>query len=141
MKKEARSNKYQHLYSETSVDITSMWNLSFNPDYPEQIKEIKDQIIERMRELVNEKLTDKQKKIYYLIVAGNKQAEVAKKLGLCQASVTKAINGNVSVGFKNKHGGIIKKLKFAFLNDPQITQLRKEYFELISDWEEIVGIK
>jgi hypothetical protein len=137
----SRSDSYQHLYAEKSVDITSMYSLSYSPEEPEEIKEIKDKIVERMRVLVDEKLTDNQKQIFNLTSQGYTQAEIAKKLNRCQASITKAINGNVAVGFKNKHGGIVKKLKFAFLNDPEIKELRKEYFELISEWEEIIGIK
>jgi DNA-directed RNA polymerase specialized sigma subunit len=80
----------------------------------EKIAELRERLKERLYDLiVNENiLTDHQKKILFMRLAGKTQIEIAQHLGCTQSAVHKSEHGNID--YKNsrkRYGGINKKLK------------------------------
>ena len=80
----------------------------------EQIKELEDQLLERMWQLIEIHCTQIQKEVLTLIFKdGYTQQEVAKMKGVNQSSVAKSVMGNNDYSKENKkmYGGSIRKLK------------------------------
>lgn len=74
----------------------------------QQVK--KETLLQLLKEAIN-KLTPKQQAIINLHLQGLKQAQIAKKLNLCQTSIQKTLYGNWDAKHCKFYGGITKKLR------------------------------
>lgn len=85
----------------------------------EEVKELQDQLLERLWQLIDIHCTDKQKLILNLLYKeGLTQQEVADFRGISQSTVNKCIHGNVDYkNNKRTSGGIIHKLQPIFKQD------------------------
>lgn len=153
---ENRSDSYQYKVKEIPWDFTTppanntnvyQWS---NRDsisgrlnryvYSEELLDLKDALLERFWQVANEVLTPSQLKVLVLYSEGYTQTEIAKKLGWKQqnavhraifgSKLSKTERANTSVHKNNLdsnyHGGAIKKLKAAFLEDTTIQNLLQQ---------------
>lgn len=144
-KRETRSSKYQYLIQEASVDhhIIDLYDQKSQIGYQnlaenehQQALILWDKIRERLWMLVCAELTDRQREALTLVCAGGSQAEIGKKLGCGQSNVNKTLLGNVNrTHNKNNttfHGGLIKKIRNIYLNDPILVSWVDQYSELVN---------
>ncbi|MFZ4795890.1 MAG: helix-turn-helix transcriptional regulator [Bacteroidia bacterium] len=128
-----RSDFYQHLIMEVSVcpfvlnDLSSAQGMTYRikpATYDEQYLDLKDKLKKRMWELINLGLTDRQKQVIELSMAGFTQNEIAKKLGINQTSVHKVLKGNIDYkNEKKRYGGAFKKITKLCQIDPEIQEI------------------
>jgi hypothetical protein len=135
-----RSQKYQYLLLESAFShdqLSSFSNESglsnrLNPwEYNDELIDLQEKLKERLWEIVEEELTDRQKEVLKLTAKGLKQQEIAAKLFINQSSIAKSLAGNVDYGVKegddtkasnkkqkkNAYGGSIRKLQKLVLED------------------------
>jgi predicted DNA-binding protein YlxM (UPF0122 family) len=136
----SHSSIYQNLLIEVPVCPFIMSDLSLaqgityrmQPDsYNELYWQYKEQLKNRLFELVEENLTDRQKQVIKLWMDGFTQNEIAKKLGINQTSVHKVICGNIDYkNEKRRYGGALKKLKKICEVDLEIQRLLRKLVDL-----------
>ncbi len=138
-----RSKDYQHKILEQCTSPHTMADLSLaqgltcriEPDkLSEEYLDLKEQLNERMWEIIEEGLTKRQKETLKLVVLeGKTQNEVAKLLDINQTSVHKIVHGNIdyrSDGSKKRYGGAVKKIQKLCSVDPEIQEILKELMEI-----------
>lgn len=138
-----RSDSYQWTIQEipVSYDILATYSNgqgyqgALNPfKYDERLFELEDRLKAKTRSIMNECLTERQKRIVFLYYDGYTQSEIAEMLGCNQSSITKSLNGNRDYKNGTKiYGGTTKKLKKLFDADPEIKQILNEMRELIEE--------
>lgn len=129
----ARSQKYQYLFQEILVEPSSEQLANKNSQDSVQMREIKLDISERLIQIANDILTEKQRDIFnYYFVKGLTQTDIAKKMKINQSSVTKSINGNFeySDGGRMCYGGSLKKIRRAAEKDDLIIKLYQKLDEI-----------
>lgn len=135
---EAKSKSYQYKFGEVLADPHSFIfiNAVENKISPE-INELRGQISDILIQEVNDKLTETQKKVLYLYLAGHSQSEIAKKLNIIQPTVNFHLFGLriYKDGKKGKtiHGGIMKKLRTIANNNQEVNDLLKKISNLTED--------
>ena len=138
-----RSDSYQHLLLERvcSHDMLEAFSnddsiyKKLNPfAYNEEIEELKDKLKEEVWRLIFANLTSRQAEILELYAKGWTQSEIAKKLGINQSSITKAINGNVDYkNGKKIYGGSKKKIMKLIETDVKIQEIFNRIKEIRED--------
>lgn len=133
--KSVRSDKYQYLLQEVSVDLNDLSNTIdlkcqlHAARYSPRFAELNDQAFQRIMDLCKEHLTEKQYVVISLFLKGHTQQEIAKILNIHQSSITKSLNGNVDYAGKLKHkryGGSSKKMRKFFLEDQILKDIMKD---------------
>jgi len=76
--------------------------------------------------MATENLTEHQRKIFELHLAGKTQVKIAKELGIHQTSVHKALHGNQDYNYDKKHGGIYRKILKTCRQDDEFMNLVNE---------------
>lgn len=132
----AKSDRIQYKYREILVDPTIMSNFSFgdmayepvNYELMDELVGLTEELTERVKVLIDTKLTDRQtdvvKKIYF---EQKTQMEVADSLGLCQTTIHKILKGNIDYANGGKrYGGALKKLRKLCATDEEIQNILKK---------------
>jgi len=137
--KRGKSYEYQYRIMEIITDPINLAKFSnedgmsnyFNiSKYSEELEELREELIDRLKTIVAEKLTEHQRKIILLFISGNTQEEIASILKIHQTGVHKALHGNIDYKSGGKrYGGIVKKLKKFCLNDEKISDVLKRINE------------
>jgi DNA-directed RNA polymerase specialized sigma subunit len=135
-KRTNRSDHCQHLFHEISVsqDILSIFSNNdsilrrLSPyDYDERTLKLQDELRLAFWRVVDKSLNDKQKQIVEMIgKEGLTQQEAAKRMGINQSSIAKAI-GSTNIN------GCYYKLKLAVFADPEINRILKEISDIQED--------
>jgi DNA-binding CsgD family transcriptional regulator len=137
-----RSDQYQQLFAEIAC-ANEMMEAFPNSDsicerlcpfaYDETVLELEDRLKVEFWRIVEASLTDRQKQVIKLYADGYTQMEIAKKLGINQSSITKAIHGNCQYlpgEGKRTYGGCEKKLKKIVEKDEVIQDILRQLLEL-----------
>lgn len=143
MKRKNRSDRYQYVLLEISTsdnlldNFTNDESISYrlNPfAYNEDLFDLEDKLKEKFWNIVNTKLTERQKEIIYLIAKERlTQQEIAKKLKINQSSITKSLHGNTDYSDKSckrYYGGSELKIKKLAEEDPEIQSILNQIQEL-----------
>lgn len=135
-----RSDQYQPLLMEVCINPAVLNDLSaaqgmtyrMRPEiYDEEFMDLKDKLKERMWELIESGLTERQKQVIKLSMQGLTQNEIAKKLGINQTSVHKVLRGNIDYrNSRRRYGGAFKKMIKLCKADKQIQDILKEMQEI-----------
>ena len=143
-----RSNGYQSFLLELCTNPFVIADLSLAQgmtcrlqifNYNEKLMDLRDDLKERMWELIDIGVTERQKEVLRLYVMGYTQNEMAKQLGINQTSIHKILAGNISYkeGIYNprkskkvRYGGVIKKVRKLCKEDSVIQNILKEIAEL-----------
>ncbi len=141
--KKNRSDSYQWILVETpysqemltefadSQGVTGTLN---NSRYDERVLELQDRLTARFWEIIDTKLTSRQRQVLRLCADGYTQIEIAKKLKVNQSSITKSINGNCDYkNGKKIYGGAKKKLRRIMAQDPEVQSILRQIAELMED--------
>jgi DNA-binding CsgD family transcriptional regulator len=134
MMKKGKSYGYQHKIMEIITDPGSLSNysneesISFffsESSYSEELKELREQLLDRLREIIETRLTPHQKRIILLFLEGNTQEEIANVMSIHQTGVHKALHGNIDYcgDRKRRYGGIMKKLKKICCEDEEVIRI------------------
>lgn len=137
-----RSSHYQNYFAEIASDPESIADCSEqrgvhgfvgNSGYKEDLLDLNDQLREEFWNLVDKKLTIRQKEVLHLLADGLTQMEVARLLGVNQSSITKSVSGNADYrnGKKKCYGGSRKKILKIIEKESNI----KEILQKIRDIE------
>src|SRR5258706_8373601 len=132
-RKAPRSQGYQHLIVESLASHDMLESFSnddslqkrLNPfSYNEEIFELEEALRIRFWEIVQEKLTKRQREVLKLWASNYTQVEIAKILNVNQSSITKSLNGNVDYK-KNKvtYGGSKRRLQKLIELDPKAQEI------------------
>lgn len=116
MKRDVRSQSYQHLFNEISFSNEMLTafaeenglTAAIIEQHNEELLDLKEDLKVEFWRLVEENLTERQQEVLKLSAQGYTQTEIAKKLGVNQSSITKSINGNTDYK-KKKVCGSCKK--------------------------------
>lgn len=128
----AKSDGIQHQFREILIDPTVMSTLSFlkteedlSPEIKDEILELSEQLMFKIKDIIDRKLTKRQSEVVKLIFFEQKtQMEVAYLLGLCQTTIHKLIAGNLDYANGGKrYGGALKKIKKLCQKDPEIAMI------------------
>lgn len=100
----------------------------------EELKELQDQLICKIKEVINTCLTERQREVMIRTYMEQRtQMEVADMLGVCQTTVHKIISGNIDYSNGGRrYGGALKKIK-------KICESDQEVIGILSRLEEIKG--
>lgn len=138
-----RSDSYQYLLVEASCSPEMMAEVpnsegiaaQLNPfGYNEELLTLKDELREAFWDIVNNKLTPRQREVITLCCDGYTQTEIAKMLGVNQSSITKSINGNCDYkNGKKVYGGARKKIQKIAEQDEGIRDLLLRIRDLQSE--------
>ena len=140
-----RSDQYQSCLLETSVcpfvlsDLSLAQGMMYRLQpfgYNEELLNLREQLKERVWEIIEDGLTKRQKEVIKLYVQNKTQNEIAKKLGINQTSVHKVIKGNID--YKNgrkRYGGAIKKITKLCQSDKKIQEILKQIQEISECFE------
>ncbi len=123
----AKSDKDQYKYREISCDL-SVLNKSYlptNADIEDEIKELKEELLEKMLFIINHKLTERQRQVVIATYFQQKtQMEIAAQLGLCQTTIHKVLKGNIDYKANGKrYGGVLKKMQKLCSSDKEIQDI------------------
>lgn len=79
----------------------------------DELKELNEQLIAKLIEVINIKLTERQREVMIKIYFEQRtQMETADMLGVCQTTIHKIIMGNINYSNNGKrYGGAIKKIR------------------------------
>lgn len=139
-RKTNRSQQYQSLFCEISfsnemmVDFADSQGMTANNFYSEELLDLKEQLKAEFWRLVETELTPRQAEVVKLYAQNWTQQEIAKKLGINQSSITKAIRGNCDYkNGKRMYGGANKKLRKLAETDPKIQEILRKIAELEAD--------
>lgn len=139
-KKRNKSDSYQYKIVEISVDpnvmnefaliesLGSQLNLS---KYSERFDELREKLLEKVTQLIETKLTQRQSEVILLRLQGKTQIQIADELGIHQTTVHKLLSGNIDyANGKKRYGGAIKKLQKLCNKDKEIQEILDEMEEL-----------
>lgn len=103
--KSTRSNSYQHLFKEISFDNLELLS-EVHPDLDvcEEIKELNDELIVAIFDIMQQNLTENQYKIITLMSKGLTQWEIADEMSCNQSSIHKSMFGNPDYKNLDKKG-------------------------------------
>jgi len=125
-----RSDRYQYKILEVNSSdefLSSFSNSqSLNPElYNEQFLTLQDRLKERVNQLTEIHLTQRQKDIWKMYCDGYTQQEMSKTLNVNQSSVCKTLNGNTDYrsGTTKSYGGIYKKMRRICFDDAEILKI------------------
>jgi len=125
-----RSDHYQYKILEVNSSdefLASFSNAqSLNPEmYNEQFLDLQDRLKERVNQLTEIHLTQRQKDIWRMYCDGYTQQEMSKILKVNQSSVCKTLNGNTDYrsGTTKSYGGIYKKMKRICFEDAEVLNI------------------
>jgi predicted transcriptional regulator len=101
----------------------------------EELKELQDQLISKIKEVINTCLTERQREVMIRTYMEQRtQMEVADMLGVCQTTVHKIISGNIDYSNGGRrYGGALKKIK-------KICETDQEVVQILARLEEIKGL-
>lgn len=101
----------------------------------EELKELQDQLICKIKEVINTCLTERQREVMIRTYMEQRtQMEVADMLGVCQTTVHKIISGNIDYSNGGRrYGGALKKIK-------KICESDQEVIGILGRLEEIKGL-
>lgn len=143
----AKSDSVQHKYREILVDPTSMASFTFgqtiyepvNSQKVDELLDLTEQLMLKIKELIESKLTDRQTEVVKKIFFEQKtQMEVADSLGLCQTTIHKILKGNIDYANGGKrYGGALKKLKKLCSNDQEIQKILNKISELRAEMAQV----
>lgn len=138
-KKKNKSDAYQYRIIEIAIDPHILSDFSSDDSlgaqlgrsgYSEEVQELRDQLMVEVRRLIRTSLTERQMQVVVMFLQGKTQVQIAKKLGICQPSVHKALKGNID--YKNgaaRYGGAIKKLQKLCGKDEKIQAILEKIAE------------
>lgn len=139
LERTSRSNTYQHLLREISCsdeflgrfNNTDSINNHLNPfKYDETVLKLKDDLINRVLEVIDTECTPIQREILtYFFKDGYTQLEIAKIRKCNQSSVTKSMFGNDDGIRETKYGGSIPKLRNILSTDLIYLELKAKIEE------------
>jgi DNA-binding CsgD family transcriptional regulator len=133
-----RSSAYQYIINEYSTNPFVINDLScaqgmiyrMQPSsYNEDFLDLKEQLLNRMWQIIDKGLTKRQKEVLKLSMEGLTQNEIAKILGINQTSVHKVLRGNIDYktkDMKRRYGGAFKKISKLCQIDPEIQRILHE---------------
>ena len=133
MAKKNKSDSYQYRIIEIAIDPHILSDFSSGDGlgaqlgksgYSERVQELREQLMVEVRRLIRTCLTERQMQVVVMFLQGKTQVQIAKKLGICQPSVHKALKGNID--YKNgaaRYGGAIKKLQKLCAKDEKVLEL------------------
>ena len=100
----------------------------------EELKELQDRLIEKIKEVIDTCLTERQREVMIRTYMEQRtQMEVADMLGVCQTTVHKIISGNIDYSNGGRrYGGALKKIK-------KICETDQEVVQILTRLEEIKG--
>lgn len=106
-----------------------------NSKKADELLELTEELMLKIRELIESKLTDRQTEVVKKIFFEQKtQMEVADSLGLCQTTIHKILKGNIDYANGGKrYGGALKKLKKLCANDVDIQNILNMIHDIRSD--------
>jgi len=101
----------------------------------EELKELQDRLIEKIKEVIDTCLTERQREVMIRTYMEQRtQMEVADMLGVCQTTVHKIISGNIDYSNGGRrYGGALKKIK-------KICESDQEVIGILGRLEEIKGL-
>jgi len=136
--KKNKSESYQYKIIEIVIDPSILNEFSIDQgfgqflnihNFSEKFYELKQELMDEVLRIIDEKLTQKQKDVIKLRLKGFTQFYIGTLLNRHQTTVHKILNGNVDYknskksNVKKRYGGIIKKLKKLCLKDPKIISI------------------
>jgi predicted DNA-binding protein YlxM (UPF0122 family) len=93
--------------------------------------DLKDRLKELFWQMINEKITPRQKEVLELYCDGYTQTEIAKRLNVNQSSITKSINGNCDYKKGRRiYGGSKTRLRKLAENNQEIQDILSQMAEL-----------
>jgi predicted DNA-binding protein YlxM (UPF0122 family) len=135
-----RSDRYQYVLVESACSPEMLTEISdsdsigsqLNPfGYNEDLLDLKDRLKELFWQMINEKLTPRQKEVLELYCDGYTQTEIAKRLNVNQSSITKSINGNCDYKKGRRiYGGSKTRLRKLAENNQEIQDILSQMAEL-----------
>lgn len=124
--KENRSAKYQYMYFEKTFSPDTWRGLNAHrertPDLSisHEVQALREELIQRIKAVAKEVLTEKQYVVFILYLQGKSQSEISKLTNRNQSGVNKCLHGSPSAKDPTqKHGGLFRKLKAACLVDDE----------------------
>jgi hypothetical protein len=136
-----RSDRYQQLYCEVMYSHDMMGGFS-NYDsissricpyqYDERVLDLQDQLKKEFWRVVDETLSDSQRKMIRMVGEGATQMEIAKVMQKNQSSIHKALRGSSSTN-GSATGGTESKLREACFSDPKIVEILAKIDEIRED--------
>lgn len=137
--KRGKSYEYQYKIMEIVTDPVTLSKYA-NEDginyyfsktsLPEELEDLREELMNRLTEIIEANLTPHQRKIIMLFLSGNTQEEIADIMDIHQTGVHKAIHGNIDYNSgKKRYGGIVKKMKKICFEDEKILDILKRIEE------------
>jgi len=131
----APSNAYQHVFQEIYFGddfaaIVDIFGYSMYESFNDEYQELRKNLLDRVLELANEHLTEKQKQVFDLFLLDLTQQEIAEKLGKTQTTVNKQLVGDIAVNGYYR-SGIFDKLRNISKDDEKIQEILKKIQEII----------
>jgi len=129
----SRSNRYQFKYLEIVTDPITMDEYMIIPieQNNEELTILREKLFERVFEVAKEVLTDRQMEVLIMTIEKKTQSEIGELLDMSQCAVHKILNGNLVYDpVRKRHGGALKRLTAACLEDYSIEDLLFEIEEL-----------
>jgi len=128
-----RSDRYQYKICETIRPIEELdlgRHLYADLQRSEELEYLRECLLKRLWEIVDEQLTDTQRRITHMYFEqGMTQFEISKNLGVTQSSIFKCMFGNANYKKGTKpifFGGAIKKLIKICSEDAECIRILKE---------------
>lgn len=136
LRSNTRSQRYQHIFAEQSVDSQTLNDLFYeqteqSQEIKEKLMDLKDQLAAETRKLAQQILTETQLQCYLLTAEGLTQAEIGSEIGVDQSSIHTAINGRVKEGRITT--GLITKLQLAANDSNIIQEILRQIAELTEE--------
>lgn len=135
-----KSFEYQYKIMEIITDPVTLAKFSnedginhyFNcSSYSEEVEDLRTELTDRLREIMDETLTTHQKQVLLLFLDGNTQEEIGQAMNIHQTGVHKAIFGNIDYKFGGKrYGGVVKKLRKKCEDDDKIQSILSKIIKL-----------
>jgi DNA-binding CsgD family transcriptional regulator len=135
-RKSNKSSSYQYRIIEVTVDPYLLSDFAAEEGlgaqlgvsgYSEEIHDLRLQLMEEVKRLIDTSLTRRQAEVILLNLDGRTQIQIAEALGICQTTVHKTLRGNID--YKNgaaRYGGAIKKLKKLCSKDKQVLDILRK---------------
>lgn len=136
MDRRPQSQKYQWQLLEICVDFSALdlpEDTKLNPVKKDRCYDLTDQLLARLLQIANQKLTPKQAVVLASFLAGNNQRQIAKNCGYQPTRVYRIFTGNAIYAngkLITRHGGIFKKLRHWTKNDQTCQAILAELMEL-----------
>jgi len=138
-RKRNKSDSYQYRIVEIAIDPGMLSDFAAedgfgaqlqDSGYSEKIRELRVELMQEVRRLINTILTGRQMQVVNLRLEGKTQVEIAEMLGIHQTTVHKTLSGNID--YKNgeaRYGGAIKKLKKMCSKDERVIAILQQIEE------------